>query len=299
MAQKYLSFGYDTERPYGELALSERGSAIRKKQIDFVRNLNSMFDQKCAPRTFFILGHYLESCLNEYDMDSLREVYDITNPLVEIQQHSYSHQIFRPIKGRNDKQILTPKEFAEDLKRAGVTIKKILGIYPDGLRTPLGYHHNLSDMPEILEVLRRMEFRYVSSNLRSEESLEAPLNKNTQPHDYGMVGYPTIMEIPSNGWQDVVFTQEKAMLFLGREPDSPEKIFQHYNELLKKAIEWDTPMVSIALCLHPWAVMDYDPQLEIHKRIIDSARNKGFEIRTYGQVADSFRPLTPQAISVE
>ena len=53
-----------------------------------------MFDQKGAPRTFFILGHYLESCLNKYDIDSLQEVYDRNNPLVEIQQHSYSHQIF-------------------------------------------------------------------------------------------------------------------------------------------------------------------------------------------------------------
>lgn len=286
MTQKYLSFGYDTERPYGELALSEPGSELRKKQIDFIRKLNTMFDQEGVPRTFFILGHYLESCLNDYDTDSLREIYNRNNPLLEIQQHSYSHPILRPIKGREEKKVITPQEFAKDVQQAGEIIEKILGVYPDGIRTPLGYHHDLSDIPEILEELHRMGVRYVSSDLRSEESLEAPLNKKRQPHDYGNIGYPTIIEIPSHGWQDPIFTQEKAFMFLMREPDSLEKIFKHYNDLLIQANDMDLPILSIALCLHPWAVMEYDPQLEIHKRIIDSARNKGFEIKSYGQVAD-------------
>ncbi|MGB5498203.1 MAG: hypothetical protein WBM77_04695, partial [Maribacter sp.] len=60
-------------------------------------------------------------------------------------------------------------------------------------------------------------------------------------------------------------------------------------ELLIQANNMDLPTLSIALCLHPWAAMEYDPQLEIHKRIIDSARSKGFEIKTYGQVADSYK----------
>ena len=66
------------------------------------------------------------------------------------------------------------------------------------------------------------------------------------------------------------------------------------NELLAIANDMDLPTISVALCLHPWAVMEYDPQLEVHKRIMDSARSKGFEIKTYGQVADLFKPKSLQ-----
>ncbi|MDE3742516.1 polysaccharide deacetylase family protein [Maribacter polysaccharolyticus] len=289
MTRKYLSFGYDTERPYGEFAQTKIGSELRKKLMGFIRKLNGMFDQEDVPRTFFILGHYLEACLTDYDIDALREVYHKDNPLIELQQHSYSHPIIRKIKGREEKKVITSGEFIKDLQQAGEVIENILGVYPNGVRTPIGYHHDLSDMPEILEGMQGMGIRYVSSNLRSEDSLEAPLNRNRQPHDYGNIGYPTIVEMPSHGWQDVIFTKEKAAIFLGREPDSQEKICKHFDELLLQANDIDLPVVNIALCLHPWAVMEYDPQFEIHKHIINSARSMGFELKSYGQVADMFR----------
>ena len=55
MKNKILSFGYDTERPYGNLADTEKGRAFRQKQLVFVRKLNGMFEEQNCPRTFFIL----------------------------------------------------------------------------------------------------------------------------------------------------------------------------------------------------------------------------------------------------
>src|SRR3989338_9881082 len=158
MGTKILSLGFDTERPYGELAITPKGDDFRKRQVGFVQKINQVYDSEEVPRTFFILGHYLDSCLRNFDEDFLRLVYNRLNPLVEIQQHSYSHPIFRAVKGREDKTVVTPKEFAEDLQKAGVTLERILGVSPDGLRTPLGYHHDLSDMPEILAELQRIGF---------------------------------------------------------------------------------------------------------------------------------------------
>jgi hypothetical protein len=54
-------------------------------------------------------------------------------------------------------------------------------------------------------------------------------------------------------------------------------------------MEIEAERVSIALCLHPWAVMEYDPELELLLKISESARQKGFEILSYGQVADQYR----------
>lgn len=247
MTKKYLAFGYDTERPYGALALSEEGREFRKGQIGFVRRMNAMFDEKDVPRTYFLLGNYLESCLLDFDKGCLRTIYNKENPLIEIQQHTYSHPIIRPIKGRLDKHVFTPKQFGMDVKMAAELINEILGVQTFGLRTPIGYHQDLSDKPQILEELRNHGIKYVSSHLRSERTLEGPLTKDRQPHDYNNIMFPELIEIPSHGWQDVVFTKEKAKIFLEREPDGPEEIIHHYSKLFSKANDIDLPIVTIAL----------------------------------------------------
>ena len=106
MTQKILSLGFDTERPYGEFAIGPQASDLRRRQLDFVRKINRVYDSEGAARTFFILGQYLYSCLKDVDESTLRAIYDHDNPLIEVQQHSYSHPIFREIQDRPDKPVL-------------------------------------------------------------------------------------------------------------------------------------------------------------------------------------------------
>src|SRR3989344_1516700 len=108
-----LSLGYDTERPYGKWAETKEGDAFREQQIAFVRKMSTFLDSEKVPRTHFILGNYLDFCKRTLTKDEIRGVYDKNNPLMELQQHSYSHPIFRPTQ-EGDKSAVSADEFIAD-----------------------------------------------------------------------------------------------------------------------------------------------------------------------------------------
>lgn len=293
MGEVLLALGYDTERPYGALAETEEGKKLRKRQLAFVQKLIETLDSEAVPRTFFILGNYLERCLDDYTKDDLREIYDKKNPLNEIQQHSYSHPVFRHIPGMEGRVVVSQREFAEDIKRASAVLDDILDVKPNGIRTPVGYHHDLTDMPEIIAFLFSLGFLYVSSNLRSETTLEGSLTYERQPHSYAHVRHSGMFEIPSVGWQDTVFTQygrTKYKTWCPRDIDNAEDIVAYYRKLFAQAEKMAETQsgVFLPLCLHPWAVMEYDSKLEVHKRILNAARDRSIKIIFYGDIAEGF-----------
>jgi len=132
-------------------------------------------------------------------------------------------------------------------------------------------------MQDLVKGLKDVGIKYISSNLCSETNLNAPLNKQRQPHNYKNIGVPELLEIPSHGWQDAVFTKEKYFQFYGDNLPSSKEILTHYKNLLDKSDKLNLPFVNVALCLHPWAVMEYDSNLEIHKQLVDYAREKIFQ----------------------
>jgi len=213
MSNIKLAFGYDIEKPYGYFAETKGGEKFRQKQLKFIKKLSELLNKENIPRTFFILGDYLKKCLNHFSKDELKTIYYNDN-LNEIQQHSYSHIIFKEIKNVENRQIFAPSEFIEDIKKANLVIKDILNISPTGLRTPLGYSKDLSDNPIIVENLSKLRFNYVSSSLRDNESINGELTYERQPHTYQHIGYSKIVEIPSQSWQDTIFTFDRAKKYL-------------------------------------------------------------------------------------
>ncbi len=288
MAQVKLAFGYDDERPYGQLADTEAGLDLRRRNLFFVRKLMEFFDSKKLPRTFFILGQYLDRCLDTFSKQQLREIYVYGRYMCELQQHSYSHPLIKPLPGYS-KQILSAEEFAQDVQRAKKIIQEVLGRTTIGIRIPNGYTTGLHDAMEVAKRLSELGFVYVSSMLKgSGESLQAELTLERQPHLYEIPGSRNIVEIPSHGWQDVIFTKEKAQALLGSEPAEPDEIKNHFTDLLRKGLELSRVQprpVYICLCLHPWAAMEYDPELDIHKHIVEEATRLHIEIVTYGHIA--------------
>ncbi len=286
MSRIKLSLGYDTERPYGEWAETEKGKEFRLKQIDFVRKMNGVLNLAGVPRTHYILGNYLERCTDTMSIKDLREVYDVNNSLMELQQHSYSHPIFRPTK-EGDKSVISAQEFIFDVDRAKKVIFDITGAVTNGLRTPRGYDRDLSDIPEILNGLTELGFNFVSSDLRSSDSIDGPFTKERQPHSYKNAGYPKIIEMPSHGWQDAIFipAYKEKFLLPGQTLDNP---LVHYEGLFNQArkMSEETGKNSyISLCMHPWCMMEWDKDLEIHKSLIEKARNNKIEIVSYGTAA--------------
>jgi peptidoglycan/xylan/chitin deacetylase (PgdA/CDA1 family) len=283
-----LSLGFDVERPHSQFALSKMANKVRLKQIAYIQNISKELDKKNIPRTFFILGNYLERCLDDFSTEILRDVYNKNNSLNEIQQHTYSHLMIRKIKERTEKKIATLIEFRKDIRKANNLLKNILDITPFGLRLPFGYYHDLTDVPDFLTEIQKLGIIYVSSDLRAKNSLEAPLTIKRQPHTYKNAKFPDIIEIPSHGWQDAIFTEEMSSKYLGaRLKFNSTEIFSHYDELLEKALKFsiEKSPFYISLCLHPWAMMEYDPKLLILSKIISSAKSKGILIDSYGAIA--------------
>jgi peptidoglycan/xylan/chitin deacetylase (PgdA/CDA1 family) len=225
---------------------------------------------------------------------ALSDMYLTGSPHLELQQHSYAHAPFRPLPNVSQPE-MTPTQFGLDVIKANRVLNDVLGMTPTGLRTPYGYSYDLFTMPELLNMLRVAGINYVSSHLRSGEdsAVMGPSVAEGQPHTYAGRGYSDIVEVPSHGYQDVVFTEGKKSL-IGREAvHTADEIVQHYARLLDNAIEIsiieEDTHVSVALCLHPWAVMEYDPHVEVLMRIVDKARDKGFKVVSYGQMADMYR----------
>lgn len=283
MAPVILSLGYDTERPYGSLADTTEGDLFRAQKIAFVNRLSHVLDSQGVPRTHFILGHFLDRARRTFSESSLREVFSpAAHPLIEIGQHSYSHPIIKATT-EGDKTPIDPQSFLEDVKRANRTIEQILGVRPCGIRTPRGYEQNLSDLPEVVMGLSNAGFSYVSSWLRGNNTILAPLTLERQPRRYESVS-PSLVEMPSHGWQDAAFLEEFKARNLGTSDDA----LQHYTALLDHArsIDNGNNPVFVSLCLHPWAVMRWDPNLEIHKRIVAKAHAVDARILTYMQAAN-------------
>jgi len=283
-----IAFGYDDERPYGKLALTEKGKDLREKNLRFVAELIKFFIEKRIPCTFFILGQYLEYCIDEFSVRDLREIYRPENSLIDIQQHSYSHPPLKPLPEDKNRPVVSTGYFLNDVQQAGSVISSALGRITTGLRTPYGYASDLSDKPDLVERLSKFGFKFVSSWLRgSDGSLEAELTLARQPRTYADADFPQLVEIPSHGWQDVVFTKEKARALLNREPLDSDEIATYYDNLLLRGLKLarEKSPVYICLCLHPWAVMEYDLKLFIHQFLVDRAKDLKIEIVSYSQIA--------------
>lgn len=284
-----LSFGWDDERPYGPLAQTEKGRAFREEKLQhYLPLMNKHLDREAIPRTHFLLGDYLEQAVQDGVLPDLFREFYTGNPLLEVGQHSYSHGIMEPLEGV-DKPPMTAVDYIADLQRAQTVIQEILGVTPKGLRTPYGYEEDRSDRPDILKGVQDIGLHYISSALGDKKTLYGKMTPERQPHHYGAVGFPDIVEMPSHGYQDAVFVPANRERFLQRStPLSADDILRSYDDILDQTLRLDQP-ASVNLCLHPWAGMEFDSDMEIMLRIADSGRRKGFEILTYGQVAEKYK----------
>lgn len=282
-----LSYGFDTERPYGPQADAEAGREFRKRQLAFIGFMNETFDREEIPRTHFILTDYLQRCRGAAGDMLLRGIYRKGHGLQEIQQHSHTHGVMSALQGVN-KDPMTPEAYIADLATASDLMVDILDIRPTGLRTPYGYPHDLSDRRDILEGMRSIGLTYVSADLGDKSTLVGAMTPERQPHTYAHAGFPDIVEVPAHGVQDVMFLPEKQaqLKFMPPKADALE----HYTDVLEEANLIGGTRVNVALCLHPWAVMEWDPTLEKLVALAGRARDKGVRLKTYGQVADGVRP---------
>lgn len=277
-------FGIDSERPFGSDAFTENGKKERVENLDIISRINTLMNTFSASRTFFVLGDYLDQSVNNLGREYLAQVFQSDNKLVEIAQHTYSHPVIAHIKTRPDKIPISPQELLIELNKASKIITDTFLVKPIGLRTPLGYETGLDDRIEVLEKMKEAGIKYVSSNLRDMDgNLNPPLVVDgivRQPYFYSN----GILEIPSHGWQDTVFTGTSKTLGINNWPQSKDEIFNHYKSLLLEAdviSKEQDRTISVAFCMHPWAIKKYDPELMILEKLLEFAKENGFNNLNY------------------
>jgi len=188
MSGKIL-IGYDVE-----------GAGKPEITRSFLAAARKLHEELDVPCTFFLLGRVVEE--NAEELEPF-----VAHPLFDLQQHTYSHILFKSVYIEYDNgktQFVkggTPQQIEEDLARATEVMQKLLGITPIGVCGPWNYYRGLADRPDILEVLHRQGIRFCRCYGRNHKDYQ-PVPYSTQPFWYKDQGFPDILEIPLQGWQD-------------------------------------------------------------------------------------------------
>jgi methionyl-tRNA formyltransferase len=292
-----VMLGFDCDRPRDALIVSEKGAEMARKKLESIQTISKILSKLSLPRTFFLCGHWLQSMVYKYDRDVIKTALEPTNQLVEIADHSYSHNVVNYITNRPDKIPLTPKQVYDEFSKNSIIFEELLDIKNiEGFRTPLGHFNGLQGKFELLDNIVKAGMSYVSSDLRGKnESLFAPLKNNQgklrQPYRYEN----GLLEIPSIGWQDVVFSQkeyiEKFEKLPKDLPQSYDGIINYYRNLFEdaKKITKNTKRdFFVGLCLHPYDCSFYYEDGNLFQDLHNIVEELGGSFCSYNDVKEHF-----------
>ena len=230
-----------------------------------------------APATLFVCGRTLLHALDAVEAAA-------SSPLFDIQQHTYSHVVFREIvfsAGGAGTAVIPetpPVALREELAWTSELIRKYLGRECIGLRTPFGYYRGLRDRPDLLAIVRETGHRYVTSWGRNEE------NGNptpwVQPFAYAEEGYPDILELPFQFWLDVVWFDQHGY-------DMGPAFLEALKGAVDEVVQDD---LVYGACFHDWVAMASDEhRVGWIRGFLRCALDRGVEVTTY---TDYWRRVT-------
>ena len=263
-----LLLGFDCDRPRDAFIISKEGSEMAERKSNSIIQISNVLNELKLPRTFFVCGHFLKSMNYKYGSKKLRQSFDVDNKLVEIADHSYSHNVLKSITTRPDKIPITPEKVFEEYQLNTKIFDDVFGIsdFHRGYRTPLGHYKGLSGMNNLLEKMKQVGVKYISSDLRGpNDSINAPLTNldgtPRQPYWYEN----GLLEIPSMGWQDVVFSPYVSHVakFENVPQNTPftyEEIIEYYKSQIlnaKKIANDSGKHYFFGLCQHPYDTSFY------------------------------------------
>src|SRR5438552_3796664 len=173
-----LLIGYDTESAaVGEGLARFLGPEVPQYRCALdpettrrgVRLLSRLHEELQAPCTFFLCGRTLLHALDAVEPLA-------PSPLFDIQQHTYSHVVFRDVRYRasaaETEAVLPetpPVALHEELAFTSELIRKYLGRDCIGLRTPFGYYRGLRGRADLLQIVAETGHRFVPSWARDEQ----------------------------------------------------------------------------------------------------------------------------------
>ena len=293
--QLVVMLGFDCDRPRGDYINTEIGAMMANQKMNSIQKISKDLENLKIPRTFFIAGQFLESMSKKYGNKLMKNIFKINNDLVEIGDHTYSHNIIKSISSRPDKNPSSLSKIQEEYNTNTQLFQDILNLKIPfrGFRTPLGHFNGLQNNKELQKLFKELKVKYISSDLRDEkESLNPPLKKSDgtlrQPYYYEN----GLLEIPTMGWQDTVFSNTTKTPLYEKPPTSYNEIILYYQKLFNTAknicIEENTPYF-LGLTLHPYDNSIYNKNGNFFDDIYKIVRKCEGIFSTYEDVSNIFK----------
>ena len=243
--------------------------------------LARLHEELGAPCTFFVCGRTLLHALDAIEPLAGSSLFDI-------QQHTYSHVVFRDVRYRAEgaeAEAVIPETphvaLREELRFTSELIRKYLGRECIGLRTPFGYYQGLRGRSDLLEIVRDAGHSFVTSWGRNEE------NGNptpwVQPFTYAEEGFPELLEIPFQFWLDGVWFDLNGY---GEGAAFGRALRGAVDEIAERDLVFAT-------AFHEWCAVEANEEgTGWIRTLIEHARERGVEILSY---ADYWARTAPRA----
>ena len=189
-----MVFGYDIE-------------TASENTVGFLEGATEMHEKHGVPWTIYLTGQTVEQCT-----DAIRKC--MQSPLVTVAQHTYSHVLLKsvymtpgdgkPVHGAEPnffKEGGSLDQIREEISKAQGIIKDLLQVDCRGLTGPWCYYRGLVDRPDILQILQDNGIRWIRTNARDYRDCQ-PTPFTEQPFFYADQGFPEILELGVQGYQD-------------------------------------------------------------------------------------------------
>ena len=218
-----------------------------------------------APCTLFVLGQVLEQNVKHFQKLVNDDIFDI-------QQHTYSHILLKTVLvEENNSVTVVPggslEEITKDIRKASSLFKKYLNDDCIGLAGPYGYYRGLSDRPDVLQILQDAGIRFVRMYARNEHDSQ-PVSFDAQPFWYKPQGFPDILEIPAQDWQDCIYRGRYGW-------EGIEGFLSHLKSSLDYVAKHD---LTWSACFHDFSTIRDDPEMSIICGLIEHARKNHIRI---------------------
>jgi peptidoglycan/xylan/chitin deacetylase (PgdA/CDA1 family) len=235
----------------------------------FLKQAWSLHNRLGAPATLFVVGQTLERWVPQFQAIA-------GDPLFDIQQHTYSHQLLKTIyieDGRSIRVVrgVSIEETREEVGKTSALLAEHLGVQCIGLTGPWCYYRGLRDRPDILQVLWEEGIRFTRTDGRNERDWH-PVALDLQPYWYDALGFPDMLEIPIHGWHDCVIRDE----VLGWDD------VDGYVDSVRPYIDRAAAEGKVfSLCQHDWSSIRADPQMRATEALIRYAQDQGLRLMSY------------------
>jgi hypothetical protein len=272
---------YGSEVPAFRMWLGDRADDLSIPK-HWVAQAMEVHTRNQAPCTSYVVGKLLEKLVPEFQTM-------VRNPYFDLQSHTYSHKALKTIvceapeyrrgwasrQGQHideERGVTCSPGASLDIIRAEIRATNLLlkqhcGVDCLGVSGPGGYYRGLSDRPDVLQVMWDEGIRFSRSYARNERDF-SPVAHEAQPFWYRAQGFPDLLELPANGWQDCFWRDINGW-------DNTAGYLAHLKQGIDLIVERD---LVWTLCLHDWTAVECDPEMTIVDELIRYAQDRGVEL---------------------